>query len=177
MLAISMRKATIIFLLTIISYFSFGDLMISYLHYHSLKAKVSYAINHHIAVKGIQKISIANKNAHLIKWKEDHEFVFQNKLYDVFYSEKLANEIHYYCIEDKAEGKALAAIEQSFAQNDTSKKNPIQKSSKLLNVKYLVTKKQSYYFCLNTFQKTNRLSNQKILKCVKSIELPPPQLN
>ena len=172
-----MRKAIIIFLITSISYFSFGDLMISYLHYQSLKAKISYAINHHIAVKGIQKISVATKNMHLINWKEDHEFEFQHKLYDIFYSEKLANEIHFYCIEDKAEGKALAAIEQSISQNDNSKSNPIQKASKLVNVKYLVTKKQSYYFCLNTFQKIKRLSNQKILKCIKSIELPPPQLN
>lgn len=172
-----MRKAIIIFLLTSISYFSFGDLMISYLRYQSIKAKVSYAINHHIAVKGIQKIRIANKNAHLIKWKEKHEFEFKHKLYDVFYIEKLANEVHYFCIEDRAEGKALAALEQSLTQKDPTNSNPFQKVSKLLNTKYLVTKKQSFVFCLNSIHQINNLGNPKVCKRIISIELPPPQLN
>ncbi|MEN9369574.1 MAG: hypothetical protein RI952_439 [Bacteroidota bacterium] len=172
-----MRKAIIIFLLTSISYFSFGELIISYLRYQNVKAKVSFAINHHIAVKGIQKIRIANKNAHLIKWKEKHEFIFQQKLYDVFYSEKLANEVHYYCIEDKAEGKALAAIEQSLTQNEPANSNPIQKVSKLLNTKYLITKKQTIVFCLNSIHQIHNLPSPKVRKHIISIELPPPQLN
>jgi tRNA U34 5-methylaminomethyl-2-thiouridine-forming methyltransferase MnmC len=151
--------------------------MISYLRYLSIKAKVSYAIAHNIPIKNIQKFTITSQNSHQFKWNESNEFVFHKKLYDVFYLKKTGNQIHYYCVEDESEDKVLASIEQSFDQNQPLKSNPIQKVSKILKIKYLLTKQVCLAFNSNTKHRITFYSNPKVIERVISIELPPPQLN
>jgi hypothetical protein len=76
-------------------------------------------------------IKIANdyKESKNIRWLEKNEFIYKEKLYDIFRVKKDKDYTYYYCINDKSEEKLFANL-QKQTDNNTDNNAPINQKSK-----------------------------------------------
>lgn len=84
----------------------------------------------------LQCIEFTHQEFESIKWeKENKEFIYQNKFYDIVKSEvQLNGNIKLYCIDDKQESKLFAALDYEVKKNTDIEKSGKPGAKKILKL-------------------------------------------
>lgn len=163
-----MRKITSILLLTCFCFFLFGYHLV---YYFQLKeAKSAMIVNlkklkHH---KNVVELFFNSGESKKINWENDHEFSYNNEMYDVIEKKIVGDVISIRCISDDNETQLIKEYQKNTGRQSS------QSIIQLLSVSFILP--SEYFICQPERILKNKLSNRSypLLYLSSVIDFPPP---
>lgn len=107
-----MKKLLSIFLFSIILLKIGGFVAILNIGREWVRESVIHKIKHHLSPEDIKCIIINESNQEKLKWeKQNKEFWFDGKLYDILSVEEKSDSKYYYCLSDEKEQNIISQIQ------------------------------------------------------------------
>jgi hypothetical protein len=145
-----MKKAVVLFFISIFLFNSVGYFVVFKTAEFELKSEIKIKIKQGLPTKELVTLTIPSKELKTIVWHDGgKEFSYKGKMYDVVKSEQIENAITYYCIDDSKETNLFANLDEHINANvittNTGKQHPTKKLNDHV-VKIYFCQKNTFYF-------------------------------
>lgn len=107
-----MKKAAVICLLCLFTFQMVGVFLLFMLKQSHIRQEVKMQIKAGVPDSDLTILSFDNTSAAELKWIDDHEFVYQNQMFDVVKNLKTPEKTLYFCLRDFEETRLYAHLNQ-----------------------------------------------------------------
>lgn len=175
----TMKKAASILLLCIFLFNAVGYIVVFKIAQLEARKEIKIKIKLGLPDRELTAIEFKKDNLETIHWvKENKEFYYQGKLYDVVKKNEKETSIVFYCIDDKKEHALFASLDKhvdTFISSQYSKKSS---SSKKLNehvLKIYFSHTHNFHFSTNSTIVNYSFSAKNYQSEFPETNSPPPE--
>lgn len=176
----TMKKAAAIFLLSIFLFNTVGYYVFFKIAHHKIKSEIKKELKLNLHSTELTAIEFSSEEIGSIHWLEKgKEFMYNNQMFDIVKSNKNANSITFYCINDKQEKRLFQNLEEQILKQIEQNKNSKSNSSKKGADNIIKT----YFFETLSFSVIPKIStakfnpyNEQYSSVVTEITTPPPRI-
>ena len=175
----TMKKAASIFLLSIFLINTVGYFIVFKVAQLEARKEIKFKIKLGIPDRELTAIEFKKSDLQNIHWvKENKEFYYGNKLFDVVKKDEKVSSVVFYCIDDKQEQVLFSSLDEQVNTFITSHKPKSKSSSKKLNehvVKIYFSNSFDFKFITSTNLVNYSISAKNYSSDFPEINSPPPE--
>jgi hypothetical protein len=180
-----MKKLAAFSLLAVFLFNSVGYYVVFNISRAQVKKEVKTRMKQAIPDQELTVIEFRKDALSGIRWeKENKEFFYSDKLFDIVKKEETASSVIFYCIDDKKEKQLFASLEKFIdifiAENENEDEDSDKKSSKKLNdhkIKVYYSTDFNFVFHYPPGQASFYFTSKNYLTELSEIQSPPPEVN